>query len=56
MMSDTVQTVIVLLIVAVAVAGLVLILRNRKSDYGCGDCPLSDTCKKPENKRKNKKC
>ncbi len=55
-MSETVQTVIVLLIIAVAVAGLVWLLRNRKADPGCGDCPLSDTCKKPENRRKNGKC
>lgn len=52
--SDAVETVIVIVIVALAVFGLLRSFRRKKTDCGCGHCPVADTCKKPQNKRKKK--
>lgn len=52
--SDAVETVIVIVIIALAVFGLLRSFRRKKTDCGCGHCPVADTCKKPQNKRKKK--
>lgn len=48
-----IETVVVLVIVAVAAFALIrILLRRSRADDSCGECPLKENC----NKRGGKKC
>lgn len=51
-LPDKVETAIVIVIVVLAAVGLIRSFRRKKTDCGCGNCPVSDSCKKPQNLRK----
>gem|GEM_PF-2427223 len=51
-MSETIQALIVAIILIAAVIGIIRHIRRSKQDPGCCDCPIADTCNKKKKRKK----